>query len=84
MAKIKGRVDFSPIVEMDVNVEGMSVGDFFACESREKCTNGEDHDFSGDMVYFTPDGYETPEPNESSSRSVLCRRCGIDAMRYGP
>jgi len=60
----------------------------FYHESHERCTDGEDHDFSGDMVYFTPDGYETAEPNDASSGSVLCRRCGIDAMshsmRYGP
>lgn len=62
-------------------------GKIFRHESSEKCTNGEDHDFSGDMVYFTREGYETPNSNESSSGSVLCRRCGIDAMshamRYG-
>jgi len=80
----EGHEEFRKAVMREVDRRG----DIFYHKSTEKCTNGEDHDFSGDMVYFTSDGYETADPDESSSGSVLCRRCGIDAMsysmRYGP
>ena len=60
----------------------------FVCKNQELCVDGNPHDFSGDMVYFTADGYETTDQKESCGGSVVCQKCGLDAMshtmRYGP